>query len=141
MGVSMVPSSLTWVDPGQLAEGVADEHRAGDLVLKQVAAVRQDGGHAGADLVTADHGRVTDADTRDVGNRVVRTGGVDADDDAEIARARARLGEQRRGPGSDRAHEHNAAEHPEHAGIMTRWAGMGHVLLMTLSVVVMSHGL
>ena len=76
---------------GQLAEGVADEDRAGHLVLKHVAAVRQDRGHPGPDAIAFDDRRVSDAHAVDVGDRIARAARVDADDDAEVSRARPRL--------------------------------------------------
>ena len=41
---------------GEFPERVADKHGAGDFLLEQVAAVREDRGHAGADLVTVGDG-------------------------------------------------------------------------------------
>src|SRR6185295_763394 len=58
----------------QLAKCVADEHRTGDLVLKDVAAVRNDRRDAGADQLTLDNRGVADAHAFDVGDRVERSG-------------------------------------------------------------------
>ena len=54
IGVSMRAELVDLGGARELAEGVADEDRAGDLVLKEVAAVRKDRGHAGADGVALD---------------------------------------------------------------------------------------
>ncbi len=56
----------------ELAEGVADEHRAGHLLLKHVAGVRHDDGHAGANGVAGDERRVADAHAGDIGDGVER---------------------------------------------------------------------
>jgi hypothetical protein len=40
--------------------------------------MRQDGGHASANVVATDNGRVPDLDASDIGNRVERTSGQDA---------------------------------------------------------------
>ena len=51
IGVSISPSSLTCVEPASFAECIADEDRAGDFLAEEIAAVRQDRGDAGADVV------------------------------------------------------------------------------------------
>ena len=76
---------------GELAERVADEHRPGHLVLKDVAAVRHDRGDAGAHAVALDDGRVPDAHARHVGDRVQRARLVHTRRDAQVARPRPRL--------------------------------------------------
>jgi hypothetical protein len=81
----------------QLAERVADEHRAGHLVLKEVPAVRQDGRHSGADVVALDDRGVTDLHAGDVGDRVERTRREHAGRKAEVARSRFLLGAARDG--------------------------------------------
>jgi hypothetical protein len=70
----------------QLPKRVADEHGAGHLVLKHVAAVRHDRRHAGADAVALHDRGVADPDAVHVGNRVEWAGRVDAGRDADVAR-------------------------------------------------------
>src|SRR5581483_4329297 len=65
------------------------EEGGGDTIAEQVAAVRQDRGHAGVDAVALYHGRVTDSDTRDIRDRVERARLEYADDDAGITRSGA----------------------------------------------------
>ena len=73
----------------ELAERIADEHGARDLVLEQVAAVGQDCRHPGADAVAFHECLVPDAHARDVGDRVQRTRREHAGRDAEVTGARA----------------------------------------------------
>jgi hypothetical protein len=73
---------------GELAKCVADEHRAGDLLAEQIAAVRQDRRHPGPDGVAGHDRRLTDADALDVGDRIERSRLHRAWRDPEIARAR-----------------------------------------------------
>ena len=56
MGVSMRAQLVDLRRPGQLAEGVPDEHARRDLVAEHVAAVGNDRRHAGADAVAFDEG-------------------------------------------------------------------------------------
>jgi hypothetical protein len=60
--------------PGELAEGVADEHAARHLVEEQIAAMGHDGRDSGADRVALDQGDVADAHAGDVGDGVERPG-------------------------------------------------------------------
>jgi hypothetical protein len=62
IGVSISPSSFTWVEPTTFAEGVAYENRARHLFAEEVAGMGQDGGHASAHVVATDNGRVPDLD-------------------------------------------------------------------------------
>src|SRR5688572_16728952 len=61
--------------PHQLPESVAHEYRTRDLFTKQIARVRQDGGHARANVITTNNGRVSDAHACNVGDRIVRASG------------------------------------------------------------------
>ena len=81
---------------GDLAEAVSDVQRRGHAVGEQVPAVRQNRGHAGANVVALDHRRLPDAHAGDVGDRVEPAGREHARLDAEIARPRA-LGGRLRG--------------------------------------------
>jgi hypothetical protein len=72
----------------ELAERIADEHRAGDLFTKEVAGVRHDRRDAGPHRIAADDRRVANPHARDIGDGVQRTGRQRAGRDAEIARAR-----------------------------------------------------
>ena len=71
----------------QLAERVADEHGAGDLVLKYVAAVGNDSGDARAYVVAFDERCVSDTDAVHVGDRVERPRRQHARRNPEITRA------------------------------------------------------
>ena len=73
---------------GELAEGVADKHRARHFVLEDVALMRHDDGHAGANAVTLVERQVTDGDAGDVGDRVLRSGLEHAGRQSEVAGAR-----------------------------------------------------
>src|SRR5262249_9028346 len=75
---------------GNFAERIADEDGAGDLLLEHVAAVRHDGGHAGAHRVALHDRRVADADALDVGDRVECAGGIHAGSNPQIASPRLR---------------------------------------------------
>jgi hypothetical protein len=86
---------------GELAERVANEHRAGDLLLKDVAAMGNDRRDAGAHAVAVDDRRVPHAHPVDVCDRVQQTGRMDARRDAQVACPRACLGAE----GSDDACE------------------------------------
>src|SRR5262249_388380 len=74
-----------------------DVHRAGHLLLKEIAAVREDGRDAGADVLAAHDGGVADANAVHVGDGVERPGWQRADGHAEVAQARAVLGLDRAG--------------------------------------------
>src|SRR5262249_37654554 len=52
---------------------------------------REHDGHAGADVVALDHGRMADANAGDVGDRVVRPGLQRPDHDSELARPQERM--------------------------------------------------
>ena len=91
IGVSSSPSSRSCVDADELAEAVDDEERRRDAVAIEVAAVRQDGGHPGADRVAPDDGGLADQDPRHVGDGVERPGGEHAGRDAQGAGARTVL--------------------------------------------------
>jgi hypothetical protein len=84
-----------------LAEAVADVECRGHTVGKEVAAVRQDRGHAGSHAVAFDYGRLAHANTRDVGDCVERAGRKYAGFHAELTRAHAlraqRAGDERHG--------------------------------------------
>ena len=54
--------------------------------------MRQDRGHASADIVTADERHLADANTSNIGNRVVRAGREDARFDVKVSRAGPRVG-------------------------------------------------
>ncbi len=59
---------------GQLSEAIAHIHRRGHLFLKQVAAVRDDGGDAGADVVSFRKRDLADLDAGDIRDGVERAG-------------------------------------------------------------------
>ena len=80
---------------GELAEGVADEHRAGDLVLEEIAAVRQDRRHAGADGVALDE-RTCPTRTPATSVMALRGPGVSAPGAIPRSRARGRVRAVRR---------------------------------------------
>ena len=63
----------------EFSETVADEYGAGDFFAIEITGVREDGGHAGADVVSTDYGGVSDLDAGDVGDGVERAGREDAD--------------------------------------------------------------
>ncbi len=75
----------------QLAEGVADEHGAGHLLLEHVAAVRHDGGDTRAHGVAGVQRDVADPHAGDVGDGVAGPRREDARRHTEIAGVRARL--------------------------------------------------
>ena len=74
---------------GKLAEAVIDGEGGGHLVLKQVAAVRQDRGCAGADRLAFDDGRMADGHAFDIGDGVERAGFEMAGPETDIAQSRA----------------------------------------------------
>ena len=74
---------------GKLAEGVAHENGARDFLLKQVAAVGEDGRDARMDLLSIVDRRMPDPDSRDVGDGVEWSGREDAWCDSQ-ARDRGR---------------------------------------------------
>ena len=71
----------------QLAEAVAHMDRGRHPFLEEVAGVRQDGGHSGADRVALAHRGVAHRDAGDVGDGVERAGRQHARGDAELAGA------------------------------------------------------
>jgi hypothetical protein len=78
----------------RLAIAVEDLGSGGDFAREEIVAVRQDGGHAGANRAdpahqrsrTAPDGGVTDQHARHIGDRVGRAGRQHPRHDAEIAR-------------------------------------------------------
>lgn len=76
----------------ELAEGVVGEDGAGNFVLKEIAGMRADGGDAGADVITFEESDLADEDAGDVGDGVVGSGRVEAEGEAEVASAGARVG-------------------------------------------------
>ena len=96
---------------GQLAERVADEHRAGHLLLEQVAAVRQDCRDAGPDVVAFDDRRVPDLHAFDIGDRVERSRWKDARGEADFARARPLLSAHERGDRRDHGDQTDDSRH------------------------------
>ena len=74
---------------GQLAEGVADEDRAGHLFAEQIAGMRQDRRDAGANIVAANQRGVADADAGHVGDGVERPARQRAGWNADFGRAGA----------------------------------------------------
>ena len=95
--------------PGELAEGVPDKDGAGHLLLEQIAAMREDGGHAGANVVAFDNGGLPDAHAGDVGNRIQRTGREISGRDRQVTRARPGRGlreSQTEGHQGDNHHAH-----------------------------------
>src|SRR5205809_4496042 len=79
IGVSISPSSFTWVEPASLAEGVAHENCARYLFSEQIAGMWQDGGHARAHIAATDDSRLPDLNASNIGDRVERPGRQDAD--------------------------------------------------------------
>src|SRR5690606_11181966 len=75
----------------ELAEAVADVNRSRHALKEGIAVVRKDGGDAGVDGVAAGDGHLADPDSRDIGDRVERTGAEDPRLDAEITDARTRV--------------------------------------------------
>src|SRR5690606_19658958 len=72
--------------PGKLAERVADEHGAGNLLLEQIAAVRHDRRDAGTDVVSFNQRHMPDAYTLDVRDRIEWTRRERARCDADVPR-------------------------------------------------------
>jgi hypothetical protein len=68
----------------EFSETVADEYGAGDFFAIEIAGVRQNGSHAGADVVSADYGGVSDFYAGNVGDGVKRAGREDADLQAQV---------------------------------------------------------
>ena len=64
--------------PDELSEGVVDVDGRCDFVLKHVAVVRQDGGHAGADVIALDK-----RDLPDVEFHLIDTGHFALEDKAD----------------------------------------------------------
>ncbi len=87
MGVSMSPSSSTWVEPVSLPKPLPTNMAPGDFLAIEITGVRQNGGHAGADVVAADDGGVSDFDAGDVGDGVEWAGREDADLQAQVGGA------------------------------------------------------
>ena len=57
--------------PGELPEAVGHVDRAGDLVLEQVAGMRQNGGHPGTHVVAVKQRHLANANPFDIGDAVV----------------------------------------------------------------------
>ena len=91
IGVSIVPSSSTCVDPASLPKALPTNTAPATLSWNTLPAVRHDRRDAGADASPLDDRRVPDAHAGDVGDRIERARRVDAWRDAEIARPRLRL--------------------------------------------------
>ncbi|MNX88072.1 hypothetical protein D3C86_1200290 [compost metagenome] len=73
----------------KFAEAVIDGEGGGHLVLKEVAAMRQDRGCAGADRVAFDDGRMADGHAFNIGDGIERAGLEMAGRQADIAQSRA----------------------------------------------------
>jgi hypothetical protein len=81
----------------QFAEAVAHHDGGRDFLLEEVAAVGEDGGGAGADVVSFNQGDVAHTHAGDIGDGVQGAGGEDARGDAQFAGARAGGGFRRLG--------------------------------------------
>ena len=91
IGVSIVPSSSTCVDPASFPKAFPTKTAPGHLLAEQIAAVRKDGRDAGADRVALHDSDVTDRDASHVGDRVQGAGRSRAWCQLELARPRPRL--------------------------------------------------
>ncbi len=85
------PQLLDLCRAGELSEGVAHKHGAGDLLLEEIAAVGEDGRHAGVDLIPLVDGRLPDSNATDVGDGIQRPGWEDARRDTQVTRSRPAL--------------------------------------------------
>src|SRR4029079_6608798 len=101
-----------------LAEAVADEDAGRHFLDKEIPAVREDGGDAGADGLAADDGGVPDADAGDVGDGVERPRRHRAEDHAGLAGARARRLRRRNGGGGGECA--GGSEHAPHRRMPSR---------------------
>ncbi len=81
----------------QLAEAVADHDRRRHALQVDVAAVRDDRGHAGVEARALRQRGMADADAGDVGDRVAGASRQRADDDAGVAGTGPRSGRRGRG--------------------------------------------
>jgi hypothetical protein len=71
--------------PGQLAERIAHEYRARDLLLKQVAARRHNRRHSGADLFALNQSYVAHSHARDIRDGIQRSGREDPGRQTQVA--------------------------------------------------------
>src|SRR5262249_38899179 len=85
----------------QFPKRIADEDRAGDLVLKKISAVWEDGRYTGADAIALDDRRVADSHAVDICDRIERRWLENPWGYSQISRARPTL------RGSDRAQRTN----------------------------------
>ena len=70
---------------GELAEGIRDVDTGRDLLLEEIAAVRQDRGHARAEISALMERHVPDHDACHIRDRVERSGRQDARDNSQVA--------------------------------------------------------
>ena len=98
----------------QLAETVADMNRGGQLALKEIAGLGNDGGHPGTDVLALDQRGMTHGDTGDIGNGIEDAGLQHTDADAVVRHphflGRGDLGQseqqdERQGQGSGAGHD------------------------------------
>jgi hypothetical protein len=87
---------------GKLPKGVADEHRARNLLLEEIASMRKDRGDPGSHIIAFDQGCVTDAHAGNVGNRVEWSRWIHASHDAQLTSPGTQLG-RKDDRGTDRA--------------------------------------
>ena len=95
----------------QLAEGVANENRARHLFAEQIAGMRQDGCHASAHVVATGDGRLPDLNASNIGDRIQRAGGQDANSQPQIRGAGSCIGTcVLRDRGGGRQQDHHGCE-------------------------------
>ena len=104
----------------ELPEGVVGVDGRRNPVLEHVAIVRQDGSHAGADVIRLDKRDLPDAHASDIGDGVERTRLVNANLDAQVAHPQAALrtarGFLRRDVASQRQKDGCTGNQPQHHG-------------------------
>ena len=102
---------------GELAVAVADRDPGRDLVLEEVADVRQNGRHARPDVLPFDERDLADLDPGDVGDGVERARRENADDEAEfpgpgpVSRSLRRTGQRRNARDDENEAEHHEGGH------------------------------
>ena len=125
----------------ELAERVADEYRARHLLLKEISAVRQNRGDAGAHSVAFDNRRLSHRDAAHVGDGVQRTRRKRPRGNPEISGARSTrrtgLNDDAKGDGDrERQQSHPNSRRASYDGRMRRLVVFTTVLLTTWTALV-----
>src|SRR5437899_7989023 len=91
MGISISPSSFTWVEPASLPKALPTK-TARYLFAEHVSGMWQDGGHARAHIAATDDGLLPDLNASNIGDRIERPSRQDADLEPQVRGTRPCIG-------------------------------------------------